>query len=112
MARASVFLYRDFEAYDEKAASKNLTPAALPALEALRESLAALDPWEREALHAALNATAEALAVKLGSVAQPLRVAVSGTAVSPPMDLTLELLGKARTLARIDRAREYIAKKM
>jgi glutamyl-tRNA synthetase len=111
MARASVFLYRDFDSYDEKAANKNLTPAAGPALEAVRESLAELYPWERQALHEALNATAESLGVKLGIVAQPLRVAVSGTAVSPPMDVTLELLGKERTLARIDWALEFIGKK-
>jgi glutamyl-tRNA synthetase len=111
MAAASVFFYRDFEQYDEKAASKNLSLAALPALEALRENLAALTPWTKTALHEAVAATAEALGVKMGSVAQPLRVAVSGTAVSPPIDATLELLGQGRTLARIDRALGFAAKK-
>ena len=47
---------------------------------------------------------AEAGGLALGKVAQPLRVAVSGTAVSPPIDVTLELLGRAKTLARIERA--------
>ncbi|MGZ8217704.1 glutamate--tRNA ligase [Methylomagnum sp.] len=111
MAKASEFFYRDFEAYDEKAAKKNLTPEAAAGLEALRENLEALHPWGREAIHEAVAAIAEALGVKMGGVAQPLRVAMSGTSVSPPIDLTLELLGKGKTLARIDRALEFIGKK-
>jgi glutamyl-tRNA synthetase len=111
MAAASVFFYRDFEQYDEKAANKNLSSSAQPALEALRETLAELTPWSKGAIHEAVAATAETLGVKMGNVAQPLRVAVSGTAVSPPIDATLELLGKTKTLARIDRALEFIAKK-
>ena len=110
IAEASVFFYKDFHGYDEKAAKKHLTPAAAPGLEALRESLEGLFPWSREAIHEAIAAVAEGLGVKLGAVAQPLRVAVSGTSVSPPIDLTLELLGKNKTLARIDRALEQIGK--
>jgi len=49
------------------------------------------------------------LGVKLGKVAQPLRVAVSGGGVSPPIDATLEILGRDVTLARLDRALEWIA---
>jgi glutamyl-tRNA synthetase len=56
------------------------------------------------AIHAALNDIATRLQSGLGKVAQPLRVAVTGTAVSPPIDVTLELLGRARTLERIDAA--------
>jgi glutamyl-tRNA synthetase len=111
MAKASEFFYKEFENYDEKAANKNLTAGAQSALEALRMNLDELAPWTREAIHAAVAATAEGLGVKMGSVAQPLRVAVSGTSVSPPIDITLELLGKIKTLARIDRALEYIGKK-
>jgi glutamyl-tRNA synthetase len=43
----------------------------------------------------------------LGQVAQPLRVAISGTAVSPPIDLTVALIGKAKALARVQRAISY-----
>ncbi len=52
---------------------------------------------------------AEAGGLALGKVAQPLRVAVSGTAVSPPIDVTLELLGRAKTLTRMERALAYIS---
>jgi glutamyl-tRNA synthetase len=51
---------------------------------------------------------AEDQRLKLGKVAQPLRVAVSGGAVSPPIDITLELLGKDRTMARVERAIVHI----
>jgi glutamyl-tRNA synthetase len=47
----------------------------------------------------------------MGGIAQPLRVAVSGTSVSPPIDLTLEILGQEKTLARIDQALGWIERK-
>lgn len=56
-----------------------------------------------------VTGTAESLDLKLGKVAQPLRVAVSGGPVSPPIDITLALLGRERTLARIARALEMMA---
>lgn len=111
MAEASVFFYRDFHTYDEKAAKKNLTADTAPALERLHETLGALRPWVRESIHDIIAATAESLGVKMGGVAQPLRVAVSGTSVSPPIDQTLEILGQERTLVRIAQALDHIRKK-
>lgn len=111
IAKNSIFLYREFEAYDEKAAQKNLTAQSVAALRALHQSLSALTVWEKESIHAIIAETADALGVKMGAVAQPLRVAVSGTSVSPPIDITLELLGKEKSLARIARAIEFILKK-
>ncbi len=109
MARQALFLYQDFDHYDEKAAKKHLRPAAVEALTRLRTGLAALPDWEAEAIHGVVVGVAEVLELKLGKVAQPLRVAVSGGPVSPPIDVTLELLGRERTLQRIDRALAYIA---
>jgi len=109
MAQNSVFLYKEIEDYDEKAAKKHLKGEVAAPLSTLRERLEALDGWEKEALHEAVEATAEGLGLKLGKLAQPLRVAVSGGPVSPPIDVTLALLGRERTLARIDRALEFIA---
>jgi glutamyl-tRNA synthetase len=59
-------------------------------------------------VHAALEQVCSAAGVGLGKVAQPLRVAVSGGAVSPPIDQTIALLGREQTLKRIDRALAYI----
>jgi glutamyl-tRNA synthetase len=65
------------------------------------ESLAGLDTWTTEIIHAAIETVAAVGSWKMGQVAQPLRVAVSGTAVSPPIDQTLALMGREKSLARI-----------
>ena len=108
MATSSAFFYREFEAYDDKAAQKNLNPTSALLLQDLRDRLAELPAWDKEAIHAQIEQLAAEAEVKMGAVAQPLRVAVSGTTVSPPIDITLSLLGKPKTLARIDRAVAYV----
>jgi glutamyl-tRNA synthetase len=108
MAEISAFFYRDFGEYDEKAARKNLGPAALEPLARLRAALAGLDDWVPENLHQTVIGVAESLQLKLGKVAQPLRVAVVGRAASPGIDVTLHLLGRETCMRRIDRALDYI----
>ena len=108
MAQNSLFFYQEFESYDAKAAKKNLKPAILEPLTALRQALAELPQWEATSIHSAIIETAEKQELKMGKLAQPLRVAVTGGAISPPIDITLELIGSARTLDRIDRALELI----
>ncbi|MGA7800876.1 MAG: glutamate--tRNA ligase [Gammaproteobacteria bacterium] len=108
MAQNSAFFYRDFEGYDEKAARKNLTGEAVEALERLAEALGALSDWTQEAIHQVVTDTAESLGVKMGKIAQPLRVAVAGGAVSPPIDVTVQLVGRERSLQRIAKALDYI----
>lgn len=108
MAEQSVFFFRRPTEYDEKAAKKNLTASAAEALQAVRERLVALETWSEETTHAAVAETAEAGDMKMGKVAQPIRVAVSGSAVSPPIDATLALLGRDESVARIDAAIEWI----
>jgi glutamyl-tRNA synthetase len=104
MAHNSLFFFCDIEAYDDKAARKNLTPEAAPVLQALEEGFKALGDWNAGAIHEVINAVAQRYGVGLGKVAQPLRVAVSGGAVSPPIDITVALLGKERTCGRIEAA--------
>ena len=108
MAEKSAYFYRDFEDYAGDSAKRHLRPVILEPLCALRERLGGLTPWTRSAIHTEIVATAQAAEITLGKLGQPLRVAVCGTAVSPPFDITLELIGKNRTLARIDRALAYI----
>jgi glutamyl-tRNA synthetase len=104
MAANSVFFFRDVVEYEPKAAAKNLTPETAPALQAARQELAGLGEWRAPAIHAAIMAVAAAQGVGLGKVAQPIRVAVAGGTVSPPIDVTLEILGSRATLERLDRA--------
>jgi len=109
MAEASVYFYREFNDYDEKAFRKNLSPAALPVLQALHDGFRALGAWEKEPLHQVVLHTGEMLDLKLGKVAQPLRVALTGSTMSPSIDATLLLVGRERTLARIERAQAKIS---
>jgi len=112
MADQSRFFYEEFAEYDETAAKKHLRPVALEPLRLARETFSALDTWGGETLHAAIDAVAEQQAVKFGKIAQPLRVAVTGGAVSPSIDVTLELLGRDRTLSRLGRALELIERRI
>jgi glutamyl-tRNA synthetase len=101
MVDKSRAFFGDSVAFEPGAVSKHLTPDVAPILRALHHQLAGLEDWSKESLHAAIEAVAQTLGLKLGQVAQPLRVAVMGSTVSPAIDVTLELLGQARCLKRL-----------
>jgi len=111
MAQNSVYFYKEFDQFDEDAAKKHLRPVVLEAFKALKEEFATLESWTAEALHQLINDTAEKLDMKMGKIGQPLRVAVTGSGSSPSIDITVALIGKQRTLTRMDRAIEYIEKR-
>ena len=108
MAERSVYFYKDVDEYDEKAAKKHLKPETTLGLTEVRDRIAALKDWDKEALHHIIVDVAEALELKMGKLAQPIRVAMTGNTVSPPMDVTLLHIGRDRVLARLDRAIEFI----
>ncbi len=108
MAENSRFFFSDVTSYDEKAAAKNLTAETAPILAAISEKIAELPEWRAPAIHTAIMAVAATMGVGLGKVAQPIRVAVCGGTVSPPIDVTLEILGRETTLARLQRACDSI----
>jgi glutamyl-tRNA synthetase len=110
MAEASVFFYREPADYDPKDAKSHFTPDAERVLTDLRARLAAIPLWTQEAVHDTIVGTSAAHGLKLGKVAQPLRVAIAGRAVSPPIDVTLSLLGREACLRRLDRALAHIAR--
>ncbi len=111
MADTSRFIYKDFTEFEAKAAKKHLRPVAKEPLQKMREALEAVTDWRGEVLHAEVDRIAAELALNMGKVAQPLRVAVVGRAASPGIDVTLELVGKEATLRRIDMALEFIRKR-
>lgn len=108
MARASVFFYRDPDAYDDKAAAEHLRPEILPALAAMRTRLADVSPWTAEAIHLAVTEVAQAHGLNLGKLAQPLRVIISGRPASPPIDTTLKIVGRPAALRRLDAGIRYV----
>ncbi len=108
LARLCHFYYRDFDQFEESATSKAFKGDADKALAAVHGKLELLPDWRREAIHRCVADAVEELAVGFGKVAMPLRVAVTGGAPSPELDLTVFLVGRAATLRRIDRAISYI----
>ena len=104
MAVNARYCYEDFDSIEPSAARKHLRPAILEPLRAVRERLASLSDWSRESIAGAIEATAQAFEIKMGKLGQPIRVAVTGGAVSPPIDVTVHLVGRARTLDRLDEA--------
>ena len=108
LAEISAFYYRDFDGYDEKAAKKAFKAEAIEPLRRAREKMVALQSWERVLLHDCIQQTVEELEIGFGKVGMPLRLAVTGGAPSPDLDLTLQLIGKEACLRRIDKAIAHI----
>jgi glutamyl-tRNA synthetase len=106
-----LYFFQDFAEYDAKAAAKVLKPPALQALQRLSERFAALDDWSAAEIHAVIEAITVELDVGMGKVGQPLRVAVTGGSFSPPIDQTVELLGRERCLTRLERAISHVSAK-
>jgi glutamyl-tRNA synthetase len=98
------FYLSDDVPIDPAAAAKLLKPEIMPALADLRAALASVEPWTAESLQAAFEQVLAQQGLKLGKLAQPVRVAVTGTAASPGIFEVLDVLGRARTLQRLDRA--------
>ena len=109
LVEASRWCFEEFEDFDAGAAKKHLRPVAAEPLQALRERLQALDDWTPEALDGAVKAVVAELEIGFGKLAQPLRVALTGAGMSPSIDQTLWLVGKERSLERMDRALAFIA---
>ncbi len=109
MAENSRFFLVAPDSYEPKAAAKHLKPEAGEMLTKVGQSLRDLHVWEVDSIHALITELAEREGVKLGKVAQPIRIAVSGGSVSPPIDRTLAILGREETLTRLERARTWIA---
>jgi glutamyl-tRNA synthetase len=104
MAENSLFFFRAPETYDAKAVRKNLTREVLTALEGLVPALDELAAWTAPEIHTLISDFAAAKEMPLGKIAQPLRLAMCGGTVSPPIDATLAILGKVECLSRLTRA--------
>jgi glutamyl-tRNA synthetase len=77
----------------------------LTVLDELMADFGSLTEWSAGSVHACLSALGERHGLALGKIAQPIRLAVSGGTVSPPIDQTLAILGREETLKRLERAR-------
>jgi glutamyl-tRNA synthetase len=104
MAEKSVMWFVPLENYDEAAVAKYLNANAIAPLQTAQTLLSALEVWNIENVSAALHDAAAQLG--MGKVAQPLRVAITGTQVSPDISQTVYLAGKQEAIKRIAKAVE------
>lgn len=100
MAERSRYFYEAVLVTDDM--KSHVNPEVAPALQAVRDGLAALTVWDKEAVHKVLEESAAKFELKIGKVAQPLRVIMTGGTVSPPIDMTVVLIGRDRALTRLD----------
>src|SRR6185295_18772286 len=98
------FYFRDEITYDPEAAKKSFVPENKPRLEKLRAAFAAADPFNAATLEAALKAVAAELGVKAGVLVHPVRLACTGNPSGPSLYHLLEVMGKEKTLARMEKA--------
>jgi len=108
LADGARFFYQPPISYDEKAVKKNFKDGTWPLLEAFVEQAEVLSAWSGEAAHELIASICEKAEMNMGKLAQPIRILVAGVPVSPPIDLTLELLGKDESLARIRKGMEIL----
>ena len=108
MCQMSQYFFTDAVEYDDAAVKKHLRPVILEPLTALYERLKEVTDWQKDLLQECINDISAQFDINMGKIAQPLRVAVTGSGMSPAIDMTLNLLGKQRVLRRLEVALEKI----
>jgi len=109
MANAAVFYYQDDVQFDEKAAKKFLKPDILDVLQKSSDYIEGLDTYTQESLEDVFKKIMVETDLKFGKIAQPLRVAITGTTMSPGIFEMLLALGKEKTVQKIKTAIEFIS---
>lgn len=104
----SRYFYQEIEAYDPKAAEQFMTYESISLLKAVQAVLLALSVWTKDSLHLAIQSLLKERNLKMPQLAQPLRCALTGNILSPSIDVTLCLIGKERSIIRIQKAIQFI----
>jgi glutamyl-tRNA synthetase len=104
MKTSAVPFIADEITMDDKAKTKHLTPDIVPLLSDLAVRLKALEPFTHAEVEKVFNAIVEEKGIKLGKLAQPVRVALTGGTVSPGIYDVLEVMGKDKSIKRIEAA--------
>ena len=111
MAEESLFYFAGNISYDDEADKKFLKTSILPFMEEIRDRLEGAGEFSVNNLEDIFSAFLEEKEIKLGKIAQPLRVALTGKTVSPGIFEVMDVLGKEETIKRMDRALFHIRKK-
>jgi len=101
MADQSAFFFEEHVTVTDAKNRTTLAAAPKTALAALIAAWESLPEWRQEAIHGAIEQTAVAQGLTFGKLAQPVRIAVTGSSVSPPIDITCALLGRDRCITRL-----------
>jgi glutamyl-tRNA synthetase len=109
MADQARFYFDEAVDYDPAAVKKVFKPAVIEPLRKLVEELEKLDPFTEAGLEAAFTAVMAATGLKLGKIAQPVRLALTGRTASPGIFETIEALGRDKTMDRLRRALDFLA---
>jgi glutamyl-tRNA synthetase len=100
----SEYFFNEVAEYDDAQVRKHVRPISIDLLKDLLKKLSLLEQWNSELIQQQIQAVVNQFEVGFGKVAQPVRIAVTGSTVSPSIDSTLELLGKEVTLRRLSNA--------
>jgi glutamyl-tRNA synthetase len=111
MAESARFYFDEDFRYEEKADRKFLKPEIVPLMRETRLRLEGLEYFTQKSLESLFLRILDEKKIKLGEIAQPLRVALTGTSVSPGLFEVMEVLGKEAVLLRMDKALQHIAQK-
>jgi len=104
MAASARYCYEDFEEIEPKSAKKHLRPVVLEPMMTIAAAFASLSDWTPAGIEKCIEDTAAGFEINMGKLGQPIRVAVTGGPVSPPIDVTVWLVGRERALKRLDHA--------
>ena len=108
LAVGARFFYEAPSDYQEKAVKKNFKEGTRALLDAFIERAEALPEWCGDAVHQVIEQVCGDAGVNMGKLAQPIRILLSGGPVSPPIDVTLELLGRKESLQRLKKGMEVL----
>ena len=111
MAESALFYFQALDQYDEKGDKKFLKPGVLPHLQDIYDRLQEASDFSLQGLEDVFKIFLEEKQIKLGKVAQPIRVALTGRTASPGLFEVMEVLGKQEVLERIERAMNHIEEK-
>jgi glutamyl/glutaminyl-tRNA synthetase len=103
------FLFADIDEYDEKSWEKVMAKEGVAdILGAATGVLASLELWNKESIENGLRGMLADMDIGVGKGLQPMRVAVTGSSISPPLFESMTALGRERTLARLEKARSLL----
>ncbi|MBI5682041.1 MAG: glutamate--tRNA ligase [Deltaproteobacteria bacterium] len=108
MAEGGEFYFKDDVVYDENSAKKFLTPDIKDILQKLIDKLKGTEPFSHDNIQKAFQELLDETGLKLGKLAQPVRVLLTGKTVSPGIFEIIEVLGREKTISRIEKSKEFI----